>query len=45
MVSNFLSSLKSERKLTLVGTRNLSSHEVDQLFGFHNYSQCYVTCS
>ena len=41
----FLSSLKSERKLTLVGTRNLSSNEVDQIFAFHNYSQCYVTCS
>ena len=41
----FLSSLKSDRKLTLVGTRNLSSNEVDQIFGVHNYSQCYVTCS
>ena len=41
----FLSSLKSERKLTLVGTRNLFSNEVDHFFGFHNYSQCYETCS
>ena len=40
-----LSALKSERKLPLVGTRNLSSNEVDQIFGFHNYSQCYVICA